>query len=507
MEILGIINSVIIYVVAVAFAFQLIYLFLFFLKPKKYARAEKKHKIAVIICAHNEADTIRRTLNNIFLQDYPQGDYRVFVFADNCTDDTAAIARECGAEVYERTDTDKKRQGACYALRFGIERVLKDYPEVEAFVKFDADDIPKKDYISRMNDAFDAGVQLARGYNHANNLTQNVVSGVSGLWYIRDCRFNCNARSALGIGQMLVGGGMMFAADIMREQGGWTAMGMSEDAQFTIEQLYKKRKAQYVADAVVYEDQPSSVGQLFKRNMRMGRGLMKLFFTDGIQCLGRFLISFRYTFLDMFLTLLFIPIALLCCAWFPAYYVGTTIYMGVTGDIAAMTEQLYFIGLILVVAFILPFIAQAFLVYFLDRKKIGVKFSKILPSILLFPLFMIVYALGITAGAICRAKWLSVGRSRYYDEAFRDSYKAEHGVEFDILDALPAPAPPAAALAAVAATVDESADITDAESAVDKNADLTDAQGVSGRAEAVEVTDPVDASGAATPETSDGPGE
>lgn len=437
MEILALINNIIIYVVAIAFTFQLIYLFLFFLKPKRYAKAEKKHKFAVVICAHNEGETLRRTLNNLRLQDYPKDCYRVFVFADNCSDNTADVARECGVEVYERHDSDKKKQGAAFALRFGIERVLQDYPEVEAFVRFDADNIPKKDYISRMNDAFDSGVPLARGYNHATNLGQNVVAGVSGLWYIRDCRFNCNARSALGIGQMLVGGGMMFSAQIMREEGGWNALGMSEDAEFTINQLLKKRKAQYVSDAVVYEDQPTSIGQLFKRNVRMGRGLMKLFFTHGLRCLGKFFISLRYSFLDMFLTLLFMPVALICVAWFPAYYIFTTVWLGVTGAVAAMTEQLIFIGIILGAAFVVPFIAQAFLVYFLDRKKIGVKFSKVLPSILLFPLFMIIYALGITAGAISRPKWKSVGRSRYYDDAFLLSYKEEHGIEFADLDNMP----------------------------------------------------------------------
>ncbi len=71
---------------------------------------------------------------------------------------------------------------------------------------------------------------------------------------------------------MLVGGGMMFSASVIRETGGWTAMSFSEDAEFTCNQLFKKRKAHYVSEAVVYEDQPSTVGQLFKRNMRMGGG-------------------------------------------------------------------------------------------------------------------------------------------------------------------------------------------------------------------------------------------
>ena len=37
---------------------------------------------------------------------------RVLVVADNCTDSTAAIARECGAEVVERNDSGKLHQNA-----------------------------------------------------------------------------------------------------------------------------------------------------------------------------------------------------------------------------------------------------------------------------------------------------------------------------------------------------------------------------------------------------------
>lgn len=242
MAVLETINNVVIGIVSVAFAFQVIYLFLFFLKPQKYCKAKVKHKFAVVVCAHNEGEVIGATVRNLLLQKYPQNLYKVFVIADNCTDDTALIAEKAGATVYKRQESDPKKQGKSYALKFGLDAVLKDYPDTEAVILFDADNFPLPDYIDKMNDAFDSGVTLARGYNHASNLTQNVVAGVSGLWYIRDCRFNCHARSALRIGEMLVGGGMMFAASVIREDGGWKAMGYSEDAEFTCNQLFKSVK-------------------------------------------------------------------------------------------------------------------------------------------------------------------------------------------------------------------------------------------------------------------------
>ncbi len=433
MTVLSIINKAVIGIVSVAFAFQIIYLFLFFLKPEKYKKAGKKHRFAIIICAHNEGEVIGATVRNLMLQRYPRDKFDVFVVADNCSDDTAAKAAAAGAVVLERNEPDSKKRGAAYALQYGIEKILTDYPEVEAFIRFDADNFPLPSYIDKMNDAFDSGAELARGYNHATNLTQNVVSGVSGLWYIRDCRFNCHARSALRIGEMLVGGGMMFSASVIRETGGWTAMSFSEDAEFTCNQLLKKRKAHYVSEAVVYEDQPATVGQLFKRNMRMGRGLLRLFFTHGVKCLGMFFVSFRYSLLDMFLTLLFIPIAGLCCIWFPAYYIILFSQCLAPLTHAAFTAEIYNLVMILLFAFIVPFIAQAFLVFFLDRRKIGASLKKTLPAILAFPLFMIIYTLGITAGFLFRAKWKSISRSKYYDESFVKTLEEATGADFDYI--------------------------------------------------------------------------
>ena len=210
-------------------------------------------------------------------------------------------------------------------------------------------------------------------------------------------------------------------------------MTFSEDAEFTCNQLFKKRKAHYVSDAVVYEDQPSTVGQLFKRNMRMGRGLLRLFFTHGLRCLWDFLITLRYSFLDMFLTLLFIPIAGLCCFWFPTYYAILFSQCLAPLTHAQFVWEVMNVVYILAFAFIVPFILQAFLVYGLDKKKIGVPLKKLLPAILFFPLFMVVYALGITAGFLFRAKWKSVGRSKFYDESFVAKIESETGRSFDYI--------------------------------------------------------------------------
>lgn len=86
----------------------------------------------VIIPAHNEAAGIAQTVQNVLAQTRP--DDVVLVIADNCTDDTAAIARQHGARVTERQDAEKRGKG--YALDHGFKTLPTELPVV---VVVDAD--------------------------------------------------------------------------------------------------------------------------------------------------------------------------------------------------------------------------------------------------------------------------------------------------------------------------------------------------------------------------------
>lgn len=89
--------------------------------------------LAVLIPAHNEEAGIGKTLALLRPQ-LVEGD-RLLVLADNCTDNTAVIARSYGAEVCERTDAQRRGKG--YALDHGM-RFLAGSPR-EVVVIIDAD--------------------------------------------------------------------------------------------------------------------------------------------------------------------------------------------------------------------------------------------------------------------------------------------------------------------------------------------------------------------------------
>lgn len=77
---------------------------------------ERPPRIAVVMPAHNEGRGLRPTLMQALAQLGPSD--RIVVVADNCSDDTAAQAREFDVTVVERTHATERGKG--YALDFGV---------------------------------------------------------------------------------------------------------------------------------------------------------------------------------------------------------------------------------------------------------------------------------------------------------------------------------------------------------------------------------------------------
>jgi cellulose synthase/poly-beta-1,6-N-acetylglucosamine synthase-like glycosyltransferase len=90
------------------------------------SRGTMSHRTTVLIPAHNEGAGIVPTICDVQAQLGPSD--RILVIADNCTDNTAAIADAAGAEVVVRDD--QARRGKGYALEFGVRHLALNPPDV-----------------------------------------------------------------------------------------------------------------------------------------------------------------------------------------------------------------------------------------------------------------------------------------------------------------------------------------------------------------------------------------
>jgi cellulose synthase/poly-beta-1,6-N-acetylglucosamine synthase-like glycosyltransferase len=95
-------------------------------------------RVAVLIPAHNEGAGVVPTLADAKSQ--LRGTDRLLVVADNCDDDTAAVARAEGAEVHERRDPERRGKG--YALSAGVAHLSGDPPDVVIIVDADCRLLP-----------------------------------------------------------------------------------------------------------------------------------------------------------------------------------------------------------------------------------------------------------------------------------------------------------------------------------------------------------------------------
>lgn len=98
-------------------------------------QAGERRRMTVIMPAHNEATIIGETLRSLFRQ-LSKSD-RVLVVADNCTDDTAAIALAEGAEVIVREDAN--RRGKAYAVDFAVRHLESDPPAIVLIIDADCE--------------------------------------------------------------------------------------------------------------------------------------------------------------------------------------------------------------------------------------------------------------------------------------------------------------------------------------------------------------------------------
>jgi cellulose synthase/poly-beta-1,6-N-acetylglucosamine synthase-like glycosyltransferase len=100
---------------------------------RKAALAGERRRVAVLMPAHDEASSIASALRSIVPQ-LAKYD-RLLVVADNCVDDTDAIARAESAEVIARTDLNRRGKG--FALDFGVRHLESDPPDI--LIIIDAD--------------------------------------------------------------------------------------------------------------------------------------------------------------------------------------------------------------------------------------------------------------------------------------------------------------------------------------------------------------------------------
>ncbi len=236
-------------------------------------RSQRTHRFAVLVFAKDEAAVIGQLLDSLRAQEYPDDAYEVFVTADNCTDDTADLARRAGATVSERSD--RTRIGKGYALTWFFER-FERAADFDACVIFDADNLVDPGFLAAMNRQLNAGHPVAVGYRAGKNPSSSWISGSNTLFWLMQWRLFHLPRARRGLPITSVGGtGFMFALDVLGGRG-WQTSSACEDIEFTLRAILDGHQVALAPDALFYDEQPLTFGQSMRQRYRWAVGSMQV---------------------------------------------------------------------------------------------------------------------------------------------------------------------------------------------------------------------------------------
>lgn len=272
LEVLLDIEKIIFFITTFFCIYQVVIVFFtIFKEPKKEKVTDKKHKFMAVISARNEETVITNLIDSLKKQNYPEELLDIYVIADNCTDNTAKVAKEAGAIVLERFSETKKSKG--YALEWFFDYILQEKPdEYDAFCVFDADNIVSKDFYSKMNEKLCMGEKIVQGYRDIKNAEDTWVTGNYAIFYWMMNRFYHHTRYKIGLSPLINGTGFMVAMSIVKENKGWHTRTLTEDIEFSLNSIAAGYTIGWAKDAIVYDEQPLGFEQSWKQRMRWSVG-------------------------------------------------------------------------------------------------------------------------------------------------------------------------------------------------------------------------------------------
>lgn len=406
MELLEIINYIITIIFFLCYSYQFIYIPIAWFKKKKRSaiRPCTTHVFAVLICARNEETVIGDLIDSLHRQTYDSKRLHIFVLADNCTDNTASIARKKGAVVYERFN--KELVGKGYALSALFRHLKKDYPKgFDGYFVFDADNILSDDYIEQMNRTFSEGHDIVTSYRNSKNYGDNWISAGYGLWFLRESRYLNYARQLLGTSCAVSGTGFLFSRSVAEEIGEWPFHMLTEDIEFSVNQIVKGRKIAFCREAELFDEQPVRFSQSWWQRMRWAKGYLQVLRGYGAQLLkGAFHGNFSCFDISMnimpayILSILSIICNVVLTIW--GAFHGNDMHVvlwSVLQLLGSMYFTLFIVGGITTISEWKHIHASAF-------RKVWYSFT--------FPLFMLTYIPISVAVLICKVEWKPIIHSR-----------------------------------------------------------------------------------------------
>jgi cellulose synthase/poly-beta-1,6-N-acetylglucosamine synthase-like glycosyltransferase len=274
-------------------------------RPRKTAQksAQEPFALTVVIPAHNEKLTIARCVRSVFAAEATGVDLRVVVVADNCTDQTASIARSAGARVLERFDTSQRGKG--YALHYAFDS-LSD-TDTQAFAIVDADTEVERNFLIETAAAFRSGADATQCRYLVRNPDSSIRTRLMGLTLAAYNVLRPRGRANLGLSAGLYGNGFALSTQTVRAVP-YCAYSVVEDLEYHLALLRSSRKVTFIDRTTVYADMPAAGPGVENQRARWEGGRLRMAFVQLPGLLKR-IAQLNFRLVEPCLDLLLLPLA------------------------------------------------------------------------------------------------------------------------------------------------------------------------------------------------------
>ncbi len=399
MKVILYLNFAISVIFTLCYFYQIVYVFVGLFGKSLRFTAKKNHRFAVMISARNESGVIAHLIDSLHKQNYPKELLDIFVVADNCTDNTAEVAKEAGAIVYERFNQEQVGKG--FALNWLLNKIWTEHADkqYEGYFVFDADNVVLPSFVSSMNAVFDQGYRLVTSYRNSKNFGDNWISAGYSIWFLREAKFLNNARMQLGTSCAVSGTGFLVSDEIFRRNGGWVHYLLTEDIEFTTDSIIKGEKVGYCADAVLFDEQPDNFKTSYTQRLRWSKGFYQVFYHYGAKLLKGALKG-NFSCFDMLMTISPAMLLTLFSAVLNAIAIPVCLFID-----AQDTLRLLVALVNTLLSFYALFFALGGITTITEWKQIHCRGYKKILYIFTFPLFMFTYIPISIIALFKKVKW------------------------------------------------------------------------------------------------------
>jgi cellulose synthase/poly-beta-1,6-N-acetylglucosamine synthase-like glycosyltransferase len=278
---------------------------------------ESIRKISIIIPAHNESLLIADTVADAMRQDYPQDAFQVFVIADNCSDNTAELARQAGARVLERSTNPGKGQ----ALNQALGMLLQE--DWDAFLIVDADSHLQRNSLQEINRNLKGGgkvFQIRYGVLNPAESRQTMALELSTASFngIRP-----QGKTILGLSAGILGNGFCLTREVASNVP-YLAHSIVEDIEYHLMLIKAGYRVQFIDSVWVDAQMPadSQAAQVQRVRWERGRAMMIRQYAPG---LIKDLFRGKSGAIDALIDVLIPPVSLIALCLVPAVLLGTSL--------------------------------------------------------------------------------------------------------------------------------------------------------------------------------------